>query len=62
MNLEDDLPRKPRSHELGADLSTYSVNELEEYMAVLDEEKNRVAAMIESKKASRDAAASVFKS
>lgn len=62
MTIEDDLPRKQRKYELGANLSTYSVYELEEYLSALDEEKHRVAAMIEAKKASRDAADSVFKS
>lgn len=62
MNIEDDLPKKTRTYELGANLSTYSVHELEDYLQALEEEKRRVAAMIEEKKASRNAADSVFKS
>ncbi len=62
MSLEDDLPRKPKTHVLGANLSTYSVYELEDYLHALEEEKRRVAAMIEEKQASRSAADSVFKS
>ena len=62
MSFEEELPKKPRTHEIGANLSTYSVYELEEYLRALDEEKVRVTAMIERKNASRNAADSVFKS
>ena len=62
MSFDDELPKKPRTHEIGANLSTYSVYELEEYLHALEEEKARVAAMIERKNASRNAADSVFKS
>ena len=62
MSFEEDLPKKPRTHEIGANLSTYSVYELEEYLHALEEEKVRVTAMIERKNASRNAADSVFKS
>jgi uncharacterized small protein (DUF1192 family) len=62
MTWEQELPKKPRTYELGADLSTFSVNELEEYSTLLEEEKERVQAMISVKKVSRNAADSVFKS
>lgn len=62
MNLDDELPRKPYNHQLGADLSTYSVSELEEYAASLDQEKQRVMAMIDAKNASLNAADAIFKS
>jgi uncharacterized small protein (DUF1192 family) len=62
MSFDEDLPKKPRTHEIGANLSTYSVYELEEYLRALEEEKSRVTAMIERKNASRNAADSVFKS
>jgi uncharacterized small protein (DUF1192 family) len=62
MSFDEDLPKKPRTHEIGANLSTYSVYELEEYLHALEEEKVRVTAMIERKNASRNAADSVFKS
>jgi uncharacterized small protein (DUF1192 family) len=62
MSFEEDLPKKPKTHEIGANLSAYSVYELEEYLRALEEEKVRVAAMIERKNASRNAADSVFKS
>ena len=62
MSFEEDLPRKPKTHEIGANLSTYSVYELEDYLQALEEEKRRVTAMLEQKQASRNAADSVFKS
>jgi uncharacterized small protein (DUF1192 family) len=62
MSFDEDLPKKPRTHEIGANLSTYSDYELEEYLRALEEEKSRVTAMIERKNASRNAADSVFKS
>jgi uncharacterized small protein (DUF1192 family) len=62
MSLDDDLPKKPKAYVLGADLSDYSVDELEDYLQALDAEKHRVSAMMETKKASRSAADSVFKS
>ena len=62
MSFEEELPKKPRTHEIGANLSTYSVYELEEYLQALEGEKSRVKAMLERKKASRNAADSVFKS
>ncbi|MBX2805619.1 MAG: DUF1192 domain-containing protein [Hyphomicrobiales bacterium] len=62
MSLEDDRPKKPKTHTLGADLSAYSVYELESYLQALETEKQRVSALMEAKKASRDAADSIFKS
>ncbi len=62
MNFDEELPKKPPSHQLGAELSTFSIAELEDYAAALDAEKNRVEEMIRSKKVSRNAADSVFKS
>ena len=35
MSIEDDLPRKPKTYELGTNLSTFSVYELEEYLHTL---------------------------
>ena len=62
MSFEEDLPKRAKTHEIGANLSTYSIYELEEYLQALEEEKARVTGMIERKKASRGAADSVFKS
>lgn len=62
MSWNEDLPKKTPRYELGADLSTFSVHELEAYVAMLEDEKKRVMSLIETKKDVRDAAASVFKS
>ncbi len=62
MSWDEELPKKKPAFELGADLSTFSVKDLEEYIAVLTAERQRVEAMIASKKSSRDSAHSVFKS
>ena len=58
---DDEAPRKRVAYELGADLSARSVEELEEYLAVLAAERERVEAALAAKKASQSAAHSVFK-
>jgi uncharacterized small protein (DUF1192 family) len=63
MGWDDDLPqKKPRERVLGADLSNHSVEELNDYLAALAAEKQRVEAILAQKKASRETAHSVFKS
>ncbi len=62
MIWDEETPKKRPAFELGADLSALSVEELKEYIAVLDAERQRVETMLASKTASRDAAHSVFKS
>jgi len=54
-------PAKKPNYELGADLSRYSVDELSEYISVLEAERGRVEAALQAKKASMHAADSVFK-
>jgi uncharacterized small protein (DUF1192 family) len=62
MSWDDDLPQKKRREMvLGADLSTFSVEELNEYLATLAAERERVEAALAQKQASRSAAHSVFK-
>jgi uncharacterized small protein (DUF1192 family) len=62
MSMDDDLPLKPRREpSLGADLSTFSVEELNAYLATLAAESERVEAALAKKKASQQAAHSVFK-
>lgn len=61
MTWDEDLPKKRPAYELGADLSTLSLEELQHYLTVLDAERQRVEAMVAAKKASQDAANSVFK-
>ena len=59
---DDDKPRKKVSHEIGQDLSLLSVEELGERIALLTSEIERLQAAATKKRASKDAAASFFKS
>lgn len=63
MAIEDeDRPRKKVSHEIGQDLSLLSVEELTERVSLLRTEIARLEEAASKKRASRDAANSVFKS
>ena len=42
MEWDDARPKKKPAHELGADLAVLSVSELEDYLAVLAAERQRV--------------------
>jgi len=59
---DDDRPRKKITHEIGQDLSLLSVEELTERIALLKGEIARLEEATTKKRASRDAANSVFKS
>ena len=59
---DDDRPRKKVSHEIGQDLSLLSVEELTERIALLKSEIARLEEAAAKKRASRDAANSIFKS
>lgn len=59
---DDDRPRKKISHDIGQDLSLLSVEELTERIALLKGEIARSEEAATKKRASRDAANSVFKS
>jgi len=59
---DDDRPRKKVSYEIGQDLSLLSVEELNERIALLSSEVERIKEVVAKKRASRDAANSVFKS
>jgi uncharacterized small protein (DUF1192 family) len=61
MNEDDDRPKKKVMHEIGQDLALLSVGELEERIALLDEEIMRLRASIASKQASRGVADTFFK-
>jgi uncharacterized small protein (DUF1192 family) len=61
-SVDDDRPRKKISHEIGQDLSLLSVEELTERIALLSSEIERLKEAVAKKRASRDAANSVFKS
>ena len=58
---DDDRPKKKITHEIGQDLYLLSVKELEERIALLSEEIERLKASIATKQSSRSAADSFFK-
>ena len=59
---DDDRPRRKVTHEIGQDLSLLSVEELNERIALLTSEAERLQAMVTKKRASKDAANNFFKS
>jgi uncharacterized small protein (DUF1192 family) len=59
---EDDRPRKKVTHEIGQDLSLLSVEELTDRIALLTTEITRLQEAATKKRASKDAANSLFKS
>jgi uncharacterized small protein (DUF1192 family) len=59
---DDDRPRKKITHEIGQELSLLSVEELNERIALLTTEVERLQAAMTKKRASKDAANSFFKS
>ena len=59
--FDDDLPKKPKAHELGMALDAMSVEELKDRIGLLEAEIARLKAAIEHKQQSKSAAASVFK-
>jgi len=58
---DDDRPRKKISHEIWQDLSLLSVEELNERIALLNAEAERLREAMTKKKASKDAASGFFK-
>jgi uncharacterized small protein (DUF1192 family) len=58
---DDDRPRKKITHEIGQDLSLLSVEELNERIALLTAEAERLREAAAKKRASRDAASNFFK-
>jgi uncharacterized small protein (DUF1192 family) len=58
---EEDRPRKKITHEIGQDLALLSVAELDERVALLKAEIERLQAASASKQASRSAADKFFK-
>ena len=59
--FDEELPRKKPESEFPRNLENMSVHELEEYIAALSAEISRVQQDMDKKKASQEAAASVFK-
>jgi uncharacterized small protein (DUF1192 family) len=58
---EDDRPKKKITHEIGQELALISVKELEERIALLQEEIGRLEADIQRKQASKNVADQFFK-
>ena len=59
---DDDNPRKKITHELGQDLSLLSFEDIEDRVAALAAEIERLKADAAKKRASREAANAFFKS
>ena len=59
--FDDELPKKPKVHELGMLLDAMSIDELNDRIGLLEGEIARLRAAIEAKQKSKDAAASAFK-
>ena len=60
--IEDEPPKKKKAaHELGEDLATLSLAELDERIGLLKIEIERIESAIRQKRASADVAASFFK-
>ena len=59
--FDDDLPKKPKAHELGMLLDAMSVDELHDRIGLLEAEIARLKSAIEHKQKSKSAAASAFK-
>ncbi len=62
MAIFDEEPRrKPRTHEIGQDLSLLSVDELTERIELLREEIRRLEAELQAKGATKSAAEALFR-
>ncbi len=59
---DDDKPKKKITYEIGQDLYLLSVEELSERIALMTAEIDRLKEAMTRKRASKDAAASFFKS
>jgi uncharacterized small protein (DUF1192 family) len=58
---EDDRPKKKIAHEIGQELALLSVEELNDRIALLNDEIARLEAALAKKRASRSAADQFFK-
>ena len=59
--MDEDTIRKPMGHEVGMVLDAMSVEELEERIAILQEEITRLRTAIEARNKTRNAADAFFK-
>lgn len=62
MDLEDFDLKKKEDFQIGADLSAFSIEELQKLAAALDAEIERINGAIERKEAELQSAHSIFKS
>ena len=62
MDLDDLTPKKPKTHELGQDLSKHSEAELKALVGTLQAEIARVEEALAGKQSSRSTAEAAFKS
>jgi len=61
MDLNELEPKKPKTHELGQDLSKHSVAELQALIETLRAEIARVEQTLKAKQSSKSAAEAAFK-
>jgi uncharacterized small protein (DUF1192 family) len=59
--FEEDLPRKKPAHELGQDLSLLSLKEIDERVALLEAEIERLKQARQAKDATKSAADALFR-
>jgi uncharacterized small protein (DUF1192 family) len=59
--FEEDLPRKKPAHELGQDLSLLSVKEIDERIALLEAEIDRLRQARKARDATKSAADALFR-
>lgn len=59
--FDEDKPKKPKAHEIGQDLASLSVDEINERIGLLEGEIVRLRDAKARKQASRDAAGAFFK-
>lgn len=59
--FEDDRPKKKIGHEIGADISLLSVEELKSRIGLLKAEIERLEAEVTAKSSSRNAAEGLFR-
>lgn len=59
--FDDDRPKKKSSHEIGADLSMLSVDELKNRIDLLKAEIDRLEVAVASKSSSRNVAEGLFR-
>ena len=58
---DDDKPKRPASHDVGSDLSSLSIEELEQRIALLQDEIARLETDKQKKAVDRRAADSLFR-